>query len=55
MIPLGFIYKTTNCVNGKIYVGKHEFSKDKRLNSSYLGGVQEKRTNNGKRKKHNNR
>ena len=37
MIPLGFIYKTTNCVNGKIYVGKHEFSKDKRLNSSYLG------------------
>ena len=44
MIPLGFIYKTTNLVNGKIYVGKHEFSKDKRLNSSYLGsGVALKR------------
>lgn len=37
MIPLGFIYKTTNCVNGKIYIGKHEFSKDKKRNANYKG------------------
>lgn len=44
MIFLGFIYKTTNCVNGKIYIGKHEFSENKKLNSSYLGsGVAIKR------------
>ena len=37
MKPLGFIYVTTCKTNGKIYVGKHEFSGDKHLNSHYLG------------------
>ena len=37
MIPLGFIYKTTCIPTGKIYVGKHEFSLDKRRTSTYLG------------------
>lgn len=37
MKPLGFIYVTTCKTNGKIYIGKHEFSDDKHLNSHYLG------------------
>ena len=37
MTPIGFIYLTTNLVNGKIYIGKHEFSKHKKVNSTYLG------------------
>lgn len=37
MKPLGFIYLTTNLINGKIYIGKHEFSDDKKMNASYLG------------------
>lgn len=44
MKPLGFIYIVTCLVNGKIYVGKHEFSEDKWLNSNYLGsGIKIKR------------
>ena len=44
MKPLGFIYVVTCLVNGKIYVGKHEFSEDKWLNSTYLGsGIKIKR------------
>lgn len=44
MKPIGFIYKTTCLITKKIYVGKHEFSKDKRLNATYLGsGVALKR------------
>ena len=34
MTPIGFIYLTTNLVNGKIYVGKHEF---KNKVKNYLG------------------
>lgn len=37
MKPIGFIYLTTNNINGKIYIGKREFCKDKRANSIYLG------------------
>lgn len=37
MKPLGFIYLTTNLINGKIYIGKHEFSDDKHFNATYLG------------------
>lgn len=37
MKPIGWIYLTTNIVNGKIYVGKHEISKDKKLNATYIG------------------
>lgn len=37
MKPIGWIYLTTNIVNGKIYVGKHEISKDKKLNVNYIG------------------
>lgn len=35
--PIGWIYLTTNIVNGKIYVGQFTFKKDKRLNAIYLG------------------
>ena len=37
MKPIGFVYLTTNIVNGKIYVGQFKFKKDKRLNATYLG------------------
>ena len=37
MKPIGFVYLTTNIVNGKIYVGQFTFKKDKRLNAIYLG------------------
>ena len=37
MKPIGWIYLTTNIVNGKIYVGKHEISKDKKVNANYIG------------------
>lgn len=36
MKPIGWIYLTTNLVNGKIYVGKHEISSDKRANATYI-------------------
>lgn len=34
MKPIGFIYLTTNLVNGKIYIGQHEFNK---CNATYIG------------------
>ena len=37
MKPIGFIYLTTNLVNGKIYIGRSEFSENKRHNAIYLG------------------
>ena len=37
MKPIGWIYLTTNIANGKIYVGKHEISNDKKLNATYIG------------------
>lgn len=37
MKPIGFVYLTTNLVNGKVYVGQYTFKKDKWLNSAYLG------------------
>lgn len=37
MKPIGFVYLTTNLVNGKIYIGQHKFLEDKRLNAKYLG------------------
>ena len=37
MKPIGFVYLTTNIVNGKIYVGQYTFKADKRLNANYLG------------------
>ena len=37
MKPIGWIYLTTNIVNGKIYVGKHEILKDKKVNANYIG------------------
>jgi group I intron endonuclease len=37
MKPIGFIYLTTNLINGKIYIGQHLFLKKKRLNAYYLG------------------
>lgn len=37
MKPIGWIYLTTNIVNGKIYIGKHEISKDKKVNANYIG------------------
>lgn len=37
MKPIGFIYLTTNCVNGKIYIGRHEFLEDKKRNANYKG------------------
>lgn len=33
----GYIYKTTNLINGKIYVGKHKWSKEGCLDENYLG------------------
>lgn len=36
MKPIGFIYKTTNLVNGKIYIGQHEI-KDFKFNDLYIG------------------
>ena len=33
----GYIYKTTNLLNGKIYVGKHKWSKEGCLDENYLG------------------
>lgn len=37
MKPFGFIYLTTNNVNGKIYIGQHEFVKSARVNATYIG------------------
>lgn len=37
MKPIGFIYLTTNLVDGKIYIGQHEFLANKKKNASYLG------------------
>lgn len=37
MKPIGWIYLTTNIANGKIYVGKHEISNDKKINANYIG------------------
>lgn len=37
MKPIGFIYLTTNLLNGKIYIGQHEFLANKKKNASYLG------------------
>ena len=37
MKPIGFVYLTTNLVNGKVYVGQYTFKKDKRLNATYIG------------------
>ena len=37
MKPVGFIYLTTCLVNGKIYIGQHEISKNKQNNKEYLG------------------
>jgi group I intron endonuclease len=34
---MGVIYKTTNLVNGKIYIGKRILSKEKFLRSGYYG------------------
>ena len=37
MKPIGFVYLTTNLINGKTYVGQYTFKKEKWLNSTYLG------------------
>ena len=37
MKPIGFVYLTTNLVNGKVYIGQYTFKKEKWLNSTYLG------------------
>lgn len=37
MKPIGFVYLTTNIVNGKIYIGQYTFKKSSRLNATYLG------------------
>jgi group I intron endonuclease len=37
MKPIGFVYLTTNLVNGKIYIGQHKFLEDKWFNAKYLG------------------
>ena len=29
MKPIGFVYLTTNLVNGKVYVGQYTFKKEK--------------------------
>lgn len=37
MKPIGFVYLTTNLVNGKVYIGQYTFKKEKWLNATYLG------------------
>lgn len=37
MKPIGFVYLTTNIINGKIYVGQHILSGNKKWNATYLG------------------
>ena len=37
MKPIGFVYLTTNIVNGKIYVGQRRFLDDKKENADYIG------------------
>lgn len=37
MKPYGFIYLTTNLINGKIYIGQREFLNNKNGNANYLG------------------
>lgn len=37
MKPIGFVYLTTNIVNGKIYVGQRRFLEDKKENADYIG------------------
>ena len=34
---MGVIYKTTNLINGKIYIGKRVFDSDKFLRTKYFG------------------
>lgn len=44
MKPIGWIYLTTNLANGKIYIGQHVISSDKRANATYIGsGIKIKR------------
>lgn len=37
MKPIGFVYLTTNIINGKIYIGQHILSGNKKWNATYLG------------------
>jgi hypothetical protein len=34
---MGVIYKTTNLINGKIYVGKRVFNSEKFMKTNYYG------------------
>lgn len=35
--PIGFIYKTTNIINGKIYIGQHKYTYIDKYDKYYLG------------------
>lgn len=37
MTPIGFVYLTTNLINGKFYVGQRKLLKDKKENANYIG------------------
>lgn len=42
--PLGYVYKTTNIVNGKIYIGQHKYTHQDKYDKYYIGAGKKLKT-----------